>query len=75
MAISEARCRGFSPDTPVPSPPPSIEGFSQLKKTEKKCCSHSVKSKGGAVLSEDVVHIVSVRRTRCVARKEHTNTP
>ena len=29
MAFSEARRRGFSPGTPVSSPPSSVNGFSQ----------------------------------------------
>ena len=34
MAFSEARLQGFSPGTPVSSPPSSLLWFSQLKKAE-----------------------------------------
>ena len=34
MAFSEARRRGFSPGTPVSSPPSSANGFSQFNKAE-----------------------------------------
>ena len=77
MAFSEARRQGFSPGTPVSSPPLSVSWFSQQNKAQINAISTlsnliaelSLRTKWHVT---GHLHVISAR---CVARDLHTVAP
>ena len=66
---------GFFPDTPVYSPPSSVDG-SANKISSNKCDFSFVKLDSGTVPSYQVAHdMLHVKSARCVARDVHTVAP